>query len=349
MKDSQSGRFSGIFIPVEILEMDELSPIEQILLSWIDALYHDDDGGCFASNTYLAQKLKVKENTISKSLTKFRLLGLIEDVSFNGRRRVIRALVAKKVDEVQSKRSRKTMFTDDLEPGLDLNPMQTGIKIQPCIGEKSNALIYREKSLEKRGYIHPASGGPSSPAELASDCVSLVSKSAEKKKQQQPTAQKPSLIQHRESVYTTQEQHDELLAKFGNELMQLSYDRLQEWKETQPTKEKVRYNDYGRLKRWVIGAVRDQIASEKLLAQKEQRAANQPLGNGQASKDVARKFLDEWVIPPTCSAEAYGDCVQFSYKGHAASHTFSYNDKEFFKSLQHQLLKVQAYRKDGTK
>jgi len=129
-------RFTGIFIPVEILQRTDLTTLEMLLLSWIDALYCDIRGGCFASNEYLASRLQVKENTIAKSLTKLRSLGLIEDVHFDGRIRVIRATLHKAVDESQSKSA------------LDLNPTQDvegWIKIQPSIGEKSNI----DKSLNQ--------------------------------------------------------------------------------------------------------------------------------------------------------------------------------------------------------
>lgn len=95
-------RFTGIFIPVEILEIEELTPLERILLSWIDALYNRSRGGCFATNKHLAEKMRVKENTIVKSLIKFRRLGLIEDVSFDGRQRVMRAKIADYVAKCQS-------------------------------------------------------------------------------------------------------------------------------------------------------------------------------------------------------------------------------------------------------
>jgi len=118
-------RFTGIFIPVEILEIEELSPLEQFLISWIDALYCENHGGCFASNDYLAEKLRVKENTISKALTNLRKIGLLEDVSFDGRHRVIRAKIGEFVEKSQSKAA------------LDLNPRQSRTKIQPRVGEKS--------------------------------------------------------------------------------------------------------------------------------------------------------------------------------------------------------------------
>ena len=101
--NSTSPRFTGIFIPVEILQIEILSLFEMMLLSWIDALYCPEHGGCYASNQYLASKLKnVKENTVVKSLVKLRKLGYIQDVSFNGRVRVIKARIG---DIIESSRS----------------------------------------------------------------------------------------------------------------------------------------------------------------------------------------------------------------------------------------------------
>lgn len=135
-----SPRFTGIFIPVEILEMEGLSPFMQILLSWIDALYSDEHGGCFASNAYLAARMKVEENTLSKALTELRRKGLVETVSFDGRTRVMRALIHLKVHERQSK------------SGLDKNPIAIGKKSNPRL-EKNPYPSYIENKEENKDYI----------------------------------------------------------------------------------------------------------------------------------------------------------------------------------------------------
>ena len=129
MENEPKARFTGIFIPVEILEMRELSPLDQILLSWINSLYCKEMGGCFASNEYLADRLNVKPNTIVKSIIKLRQMGLIENVSFNGRRRVIRAKIS---DAVEKKRDyQTTKKKSQSHAACDLNHMQTVTKITP--------------------------------------------------------------------------------------------------------------------------------------------------------------------------------------------------------------------------
>ena len=116
-------RFTGLFIPAEILEMD-LLPNEIFLLSWIDALDGDNNekGGCFASNAYFSQKLHLKENTIVGMLTKLKRLGLIEQVSFDGRTRILKAC-----KEKWFKKRRGQSQAD-----CDYNHRQTRTTITPC-------------------------------------------------------------------------------------------------------------------------------------------------------------------------------------------------------------------------
>lgn len=84
--------FKGIWIPKEIWRAEGLSPTEKILWAEIDSLYHPDKNGCFATNEYLAKFMGVKERTVRDALFKLRQLKLIEDISFDGRERVIKAL-----------------------------------------------------------------------------------------------------------------------------------------------------------------------------------------------------------------------------------------------------------------
>jgi len=127
IEESPNPRFTGIFIPVEILELKVLTPFDQILLSWIDALYCKKNGGCFASNKYLAEQLNVKENTLSKNLTKLRRLGLIENVSFDGRKRVIRSTINKYIEKSQS------------QAACDLNHTLHVTNVTPDVGRASHA------------------------------------------------------------------------------------------------------------------------------------------------------------------------------------------------------------------
>ena len=145
-------RFTGIFIPAEVLEIEELSLLDQMLVSWIDALHCKEHGGCYASNEYLSKKLKVQQNTIVKSMTKLRKMGLIEDVAFDGRRRVIVSRIQEFVARAKNGHSSRTQSY----AGCDLNPMQGMTKIPCRVGEKSSpSFIYSKDKIkeEKPGRI----------------------------------------------------------------------------------------------------------------------------------------------------------------------------------------------------
>jgi hypothetical protein len=82
-------RFTGLFIPAEILAIEELNANDCMLLAWIDALQCEKMGGCYASNDYFAQKLRLKNNTISQMITKLKDLNLIKQISYDGRIRIL--------------------------------------------------------------------------------------------------------------------------------------------------------------------------------------------------------------------------------------------------------------------
>lgn len=86
-----SPSFTGYWIPKELSELG-LIKVEQMLLALIDSLTKPAPDFCFASNAYLAKHMELSEARVSFYLTKFRRMGLIEIVSFDGRRRRMRTL-----------------------------------------------------------------------------------------------------------------------------------------------------------------------------------------------------------------------------------------------------------------
>lgn len=141
MTDIPKPRFTGIFIPVEILELEDLTLLEMLLISWIDALYSKEYGGCYASNEYLAIRLKVQVNTIAKALTSLRQKKLIEDVSFDGRTRVIKSLIYSIIHKNQS----KSELDRQSNAELDKNPTPIGEKSNPPV----KPYIYESKEERK--------------------------------------------------------------------------------------------------------------------------------------------------------------------------------------------------------
>lgn len=89
--------FKGVWIPLNIWDMDELDIWDKHVLSEINFLDNHNDGGdyCFASNQYLSQLLKCSERTISRSISHLKDLGLVSVVKTDGRRRWIESRVDK--------------------------------------------------------------------------------------------------------------------------------------------------------------------------------------------------------------------------------------------------------------
>lgn len=83
--------FKGLWIPREIWLNPKLLPLEKCLWAEIHSLHSRKKKGCFASREYLANFFCVSERYVKKMLSRLRDMDLIEDVSFNGRQKVIRA------------------------------------------------------------------------------------------------------------------------------------------------------------------------------------------------------------------------------------------------------------------
>lgn len=88
MNESHKKEFTGWWIPayvVERFESGEINARELILLGTVHSL--SKDTGCYASNTYLASVVRVKEWTVSSMIRHLREIGLLEQTKFDGRRR----------------------------------------------------------------------------------------------------------------------------------------------------------------------------------------------------------------------------------------------------------------------
>lgn len=82
--------FKGIWIPKEIWLNEELTMLEKVIFVEIDSL--DNENHCIASNQYFAEFCNCSESKVSKSIKKLKELGMIEEVTFDGRHRKIRVV-----------------------------------------------------------------------------------------------------------------------------------------------------------------------------------------------------------------------------------------------------------------
>tara|TARA_R100001163_G_C5066916_1_gene205631 strand:+ start:2096 stop:2746 length:651 start_codon:yes stop_codon:yes gene_type:complete len=90
MINNKDRNFLGVWIPKNIYLNKNLSWSEKILLVEIESL--DNEDGCFASNDYFADFLGVTKTTVSISISKLKKLNFVKQVSFDGRKRVLKVV-----------------------------------------------------------------------------------------------------------------------------------------------------------------------------------------------------------------------------------------------------------------
>ena len=82
--------FKGVWIPREVWLDDGLSALEKVILIEIDSL-DTEENHCYASNKYLAEFCQCSEIKVSQAIKKFIFLGYIEQISFDGRTRILKS------------------------------------------------------------------------------------------------------------------------------------------------------------------------------------------------------------------------------------------------------------------
>lgn len=150
--------FKGIWIPREIWLHQGISLHAKALWSEIYSLHNREVGGCYASDKYLMDFLGVKLSRLHEVIKELRDEGLIEKVSFNGRSRVIKALVPDiDYESIESQ--------EDEDGGR-----QPSGKPEPCIPENRNPPFrnpgiphYIEKSKDIREREREAKAPPPPP------------------------------------------------------------------------------------------------------------------------------------------------------------------------------------------
>jgi hypothetical protein len=82
-------RFDGIWIPREIWECEDLTPLELILWAEIHSL--DKGQGCYATNAFFARRLRVSERYVREMISKLRSRGYVRDAGFDGKHRYLKS------------------------------------------------------------------------------------------------------------------------------------------------------------------------------------------------------------------------------------------------------------------
>lgn len=76
--------FTGVWIPVEVFQMDTLTITEKVVYGIVNAL--DNEDGCYASNGYLAQTLQLSDRQVKNVLKTLIDYQLVVRIELNGKR-----------------------------------------------------------------------------------------------------------------------------------------------------------------------------------------------------------------------------------------------------------------------
>ena len=147
----QEREWQGTWIPKYIWKHKDLTPTEKFLWAEISNLHSEKHGGCWASNEYLSQNLDSSAGSVANMISKLRKLGLIYDVGFNGRNRIIAAI----------------MPSPDNEPAFTGSLMQPSPLGEPCIHSLVNKYTNRYTNRENKDNKNPHN--PPSKGEMSLD------------------------------------------------------------------------------------------------------------------------------------------------------------------------------------
>lgn len=76
--------FTGVWIPVEVFQMDTLTVTEKVVYGIVNAL--DNEDGCYASNGYLAQTLQLSDRQVKNVLKTLIDYQLVVRIELDGKR-----------------------------------------------------------------------------------------------------------------------------------------------------------------------------------------------------------------------------------------------------------------------
>jgi len=153
-KKQKDRNFLGVWIPKDVYLNKQLSWLEKILLVEIESL--DNQDGCFASNDYFADFLDVTKTTISSSISKLKKLGFVEQVSFDGRRRVLKICEAayKKTEKQTPEKVESSIIQNLDHNNTDIKQDNNSIKI-----EKINKKEFLNLDIKEQRKIHDIQNG----------------------------------------------------------------------------------------------------------------------------------------------------------------------------------------------
>lgn len=152
--------FKGIWIPKEIWTSTELTFIEKAIFVEIDSL--DGENHCYASNSYFAEFIGCTQRKVSDAITKLKKLGCIEQISFDGRSRILKSNLLTWVEKTSMGIEESSMLVEETSGEGRNNFYATTKKVPPnniynntYNNTKNNKDINTEKKQKEKGSSEP--------------------------------------------------------------------------------------------------------------------------------------------------------------------------------------------------
>lgn len=168
-KGKMERQFRGVWFSAEIWTDRRLTALEKIILLEIDSL--DGDGGCYASNKYLADFCQCSERKVREAVAKLAELGLVKNAGFDGRNRILHSCMAesatqggrkchadrqnvpqsilvKNTNKEIRKNERKTTTFDDVFEKCQVEPELRDAILEHIKSRKLNGYKMTDRALE---------------------------------------------------------------------------------------------------------------------------------------------------------------------------------------------------------
>jgi DNA-binding MarR family transcriptional regulator len=263
--------FTGIWIPVEILAVDEFSPAEQILLAQIKALSKDRE--CEATNEELAAWTRLSPNYISATLAKLKKAGYLS-VEVNQRwerkRRIsyteiLYSLLRNSLELYRNSLqalTKNVTGSNEIHNSLQRNSLEALTNfVTPLYKEESKEENKVESKTENTAANaasreeHPFGGQTAEGFQNSVEAGHTQQTAPTEKKKTAARAKPdaaPPKTAYRERVTLTEAEHQKLFEQYGEEFRERCYDKLDAYKGSTG---KTYKSDYLTILNWVAQEV----------------------------------------------------------------------------------------------
>jgi hypothetical protein len=147
---SEKRAFKGVWIPASLWNRTDISWFEKALVAEIDALSSEEDGPCFASLEFLAERMDSTPKSISNILSKLQLLGVVKRLFSDGRRTFRCVCPDYSSDPHQSHK----WILDGFHPGVESEPTPALTQLQLGGGPENTSIdTSKDLSLLTRAHV----------------------------------------------------------------------------------------------------------------------------------------------------------------------------------------------------